>query len=59
MLQVGWNTKLWAEEFALKLEHEDGRFPRDQAAVAHSPPQGAGEGHDPASGRVSAPLVRR
>ena len=59
LLQVGWNTKLWAEEFALALEHEDGRFPRDQAAVGHSPPQGAGKGHGPASGRLSAPLMRR
>ena len=59
LLQVGWNTKLWAEEFALALEHGDGRFPRDQAAVGHNPPQGAGKGHGPASGRISAPLMRR
>ena len=59
LLQVGWNTKLWAEEFALALEHEDSRFPRDLAAAAQNPPQAAGEGHGPASGRFSAPLVRR
>ena len=59
LLQVGWNTKLWAEEFALALDHEDGRFPRDQAAVAHNPPQGAGAVDGPASGRISAPLMRR
>ncbi len=59
LLQVGWDTKLWAEEFALALEHEDGRFPRDQAAVAHNSPQAAGEGRGAASGQMSAPLMRR
>ena len=35
LLQVGWNTKLWAEEFALAFEHEDGRFPRAQHWSRH------------------------